>query len=51
VGSQRPTYRRAPQLHEDADQLLESLLHFDGTAVRGLAEQGAFGVLPDGRDT
>ena len=51
VGSQRPTYRRAPQLHEDADQLLESLLHFDGTAVRGLAEQGAFGVLPDGSDT
>jgi len=46
VGSAIPTYRRAPQLHEDADQLLGSLLHLDGAAIRGLADQGAFGVIP-----
>ena len=46
VGTEPPTYRRAPQLHEDADELLESLLHLDGAAIRGLADKGAFGVLP-----
>jgi crotonobetainyl-CoA:carnitine CoA-transferase CaiB-like acyl-CoA transferase len=51
VGSTTPTYRRAPQLHEDADVLLKSLLHLDDSAIRGLADQGAFGVLPSKRDT
>ena len=51
VGSESPTYRRAPQLHEHADQLLETLLHLDGPTIRGLADQGAFGVLPGDQDT
>ncbi len=51
VGSEAPTYRRAPQLHEHADQLLETLLHLDGPTIRGLADQGAFGVLPGDQDT
>ena len=50
VGTEPPTYRRAPRLHEDADQLLGSLLHLDGTAVRRLAGEGAFGV-PDKEDS
>ncbi len=51
VGPVPPTYRRAPQLHEDADQILESLLGLDETFVRGLANQGAFGVLPVHKET
>ena len=51
VGPVPPTYRRAPQLHEDADQILETLLGLDETSVRGLAGQGAFGVLPGQKET
>lgn len=51
VGPVPPTYRRAPQLHEDADQILETLLGLDETSVRGLAGQGAFGVMPSQKET
>jgi len=51
VGPVPPTYRRAPQLHEDADQILESLLGLDETSVRRLAGQGAFGLLPSHKET
>ena len=46
VGSVTPSYRRAPRLHEDADQLLGDLLQLDAAAIHGLTDQGAFGVIP-----
>ena len=46
VGSVTPSYRRAPKLHEDADQLLGDLLQLDAAAIHGLTDQGAFGVIP-----
>ena len=48
VGSERPTYRRAPLLHEDAEQLLTTLLELSPAAVRELESSGAFGALPPG---
>ena len=46
VGSSPPTYRRAPRLHEDAGQILESLLGLDRGSFGGLADAGAFGAPP-----
>ncbi|MBA2953581.1 CoA transferase [Nocardioides sp. MAH-18] len=46
VGSEPPTYRRAPLRHEDADRLLGGLLGYDDATVAHLSAQGAFGELP-----
>lgn len=45
VGSEPPTYRRAPLRHEDADRLLGGLLGYDDATVSDLTSQGAFGEL------
>jgi crotonobetainyl-CoA:carnitine CoA-transferase CaiB-like acyl-CoA transferase len=43
VGSELPTYRRAPLRHEDADRLLGGLLGYDDARVADLTGRGAFG--------
>ncbi|GAA4368157.1 CoA transferase [Nocardioides caricicola] len=43
VGSELPTYRRAPLRNEDADRILGELLGYDSTAVSDLQDRGAFG--------
>ncbi|GAA1765850.1 CoA transferase [Nocardioides hankookensis] len=44
VGSQPPTYRRAPLRNEDADRILGELLGYDAAAVADLGDRGAFGA-------
>jgi crotonobetainyl-CoA:carnitine CoA-transferase CaiB-like acyl-CoA transferase len=44
VGSQEPTYRRAPRPHEDADRVLRDLLRYSDDTVEDLAASGAFGA-------
>ncbi|MGB0102136.1 MAG: CoA transferase [Nocardioides sp.] len=46
VGSEPPTYRRAPLRHEDADRILGEMLGYDAAAVADLTDRGAFGALP-----
>lgn len=46
VGSEPPTYRRAPLRHEDADRLLGGLLGYDDARIGELTARGAFGELP-----
>jgi crotonobetainyl-CoA:carnitine CoA-transferase CaiB-like acyl-CoA transferase len=46
VGSELPTYRRAPLRHEDADRLLGGLLGYDDARVADLTGRGAFGDVP-----
>lgn len=43
VGSELPTYRRAPLRNEDADRILGEMLGYDSTAVSDLKDRGAFG--------
>ena len=43
VGSEPPTYRRAPLRNEDAGRILGELLGYDSTAVSDLTDRGAFG--------
>ena len=43
VGSTRPTYRRAPQRHEDADHVLTTILGYATDKVATLEGDGAFG--------
>jgi crotonobetainyl-CoA:carnitine CoA-transferase CaiB-like acyl-CoA transferase len=43
VGSEQPSYSRAPRRHENADQLLSELLDYDETTIHDLAQAGAFG--------
>ncbi|HYH72826.1 MAG TPA: CoA transferase [Nocardioides sp.] len=46
VGSERPAYRRAPQRHEDADDVLRGLLGYEDDVIARLASAGAFGEEP-----
>ena len=43
VGNEATPYRRAPLLHEDAEDILTGLLGYDETRVAQLAAAGAFG--------
>lgn len=43
VGSELPTYRRAPLRNEDADRILGELLGYDSSSVSDLQDRGAFG--------
>ncbi|MBD3926757.1 CoA transferase [Nocardioides cavernae] len=43
VGSEPPTYRRAPQRNEDAARILGEVLGYGATAISDLAARGAFG--------
>lgn len=45
VGSETPTYRRAPQRNEDFDLVTRSILGLDGETIDALRSQGAFGTL------
>ena len=44
VGSEPPSYRRAPLRNEDADRILGELLGYDAAAVADLGDRGAFGA-------
>ncbi len=43
VGDETPTYRRAPLLHEDADDILRATLGYDDRRIVELTDAGAFG--------
>ncbi len=43
VGSEPPTYRRAPLRNEDAGRILGEMLGYDAAAVADLGDRGAFG--------
>jgi len=43
VGSEPPTYRRAPLRNEDAGRILGEMLGYDAAAVADLSDRGAFG--------
>jgi crotonobetainyl-CoA:carnitine CoA-transferase CaiB-like acyl-CoA transferase len=43
VGSEPPTYRRAPLRNEDAGRILGEMLGYDTAAVSDLQDRGAFG--------
>ena len=43
VGSEPPTYRRAPLRNEDAGRILGEMLGYDTAAVADLSDRGAFG--------
>ncbi|KHL15809.1 crotonobetainyl-CoA:carnitine CoA-transferase CaiB-like acyl-CoA transferase [Mumia flava] len=47
VGSEPPTYRRAPRRNEDADHVLGSIAGYDAERIASLADAGAFGTEPD----
>ena len=44
VGSEPPTYRRAPLRNEDAGRILGEMLGYDAAAVADLSDRGAFGA-------
>ncbi|TNC34864.1 CaiB/BaiF CoA transferase family protein [Mumia zhuanghuii] len=46
VGSELPTYRRAPRRNEDADHVLREIAGYDTDQVAALAADGAFGPVP-----
>ncbi|GGM46060.1 CaiB/BaiF CoA transferase family protein [Dactylosporangium sucinum] len=46
VGSQPPTYRRAPRRNEDFDLVMRTILGLDEESVESLKVQGAFGKQP-----
>ncbi|HZJ07408.1 MAG TPA: CoA transferase [Nocardioidaceae bacterium] len=46
VGSETPTYRRAPRRNEDFDLVTRTILGLDDEAVESLKTQGAFGTVP-----
>lgn len=46
VGSETPSYRRAPQRGEDRDFVTQGILGLDDDAVSSLRDQGAFGAVP-----
>lgn len=46
VGSEPPTYSRAPSRDEDHDQILADLLGYDAETIARLARDGAFGGSP-----
>ncbi|WP_262849027.1 CaiB/BaiF CoA transferase family protein [Mumia quercus] len=46
VGSEPPTYRRAPRRNEDADHVLREVAGYDAEQVAKLAADGAFGPAP-----
>ena len=43
VGSERPTYRRAPRRNEDFDLVLRDILGLPDDTIETLRSQGAFG--------
>jgi crotonobetainyl-CoA:carnitine CoA-transferase CaiB-like acyl-CoA transferase len=43
VGSELPTYRRAPLRNEDAGRILGEMLGYDSASVADLEDRGAFG--------
>ncbi len=43
VGSELPTYRRAPLRNEDAGRILGEMLGYDSAAIADLGDRGAFG--------
>ena len=43
VGAEPPSYRRGPQLDEDADDILQGLLGYDPSSIEELRRAGAFG--------
>jgi len=43
VGSEPPTYRRAPLRNEDAGRILGEMLGYDAATVADLGDRGAFG--------
>jgi crotonobetainyl-CoA:carnitine CoA-transferase CaiB-like acyl-CoA transferase len=43
VGSERPSYRRAPRRNEDADHVLGTVLGYDAARIEQLSAAGAFG--------
>ena len=43
VGSEPPTYRRAPLRNEDAGRILGEMLGYDSATVADLGDRGAFG--------
>ena len=47
VGSEPPTYRRAPLRNEDAGRILGEMLGYDAAAVADLTDRGAFGMTRD----
>jgi len=44
VGSEPPTYRRAPLRNEDAGRILGEMLGYDSATVADLGDRGAFGA-------
>jgi crotonobetainyl-CoA:carnitine CoA-transferase CaiB-like acyl-CoA transferase len=43
VGTERPSYRRAPRRNEDADHVLGTVLGYDPARIEQLSTEGAFG--------
>lgn len=50
VGSERPTYRRAPQRNEHLDQVLRGVAGYDEARIAELTAAGAFGEAPQHPD-
>lgn len=46
VGSEPPTYRRAPQRNEDFDHVVREIVCYDGQQIELLQREGAFGAFP-----
>jgi crotonobetainyl-CoA:carnitine CoA-transferase CaiB-like acyl-CoA transferase len=44
VGSEVPTYRRAPRRNEDFDHVMREIARYDDAAIRDLQQAGAFGT-------
>lgn len=46
VGSEQPTYRRAPSRNENFDELMTQVLQYDEATLAALGSAGAFGAAP-----